>query len=72
MISETRKAWIAFFLGFLGPIGVLLASDTELSVRSVLAALVAGLITGLGTFFVPNAAPKGGLRLSDGADEPKV
>jgi hypothetical protein len=55
MISESRKAIVAFLLAFLGPVGVLLASDVALDWRNVLSAFVAGLIVGLGTYVVPNA-----------------
>lgn len=61
MISESRKAIAAFLLAFLGPIGVLLtATDQELNVRNGLASLVAGLIAGLGTYFMSNKPPAGG------------
>jgi hypothetical protein len=61
MISESRKAIVAFLLAFLGPIGVLLAAtDQELNVRNVLASLVAGVIAGLATYFTTNAQPPAG------------
>ena len=55
MISESRKAIVAFVLGLLGPIAVLLASPADLDARTVASAVVAGLIVGLGTWAVPNA-----------------
>jgi hypothetical protein len=55
MISESRKAIVAFVLGLLGPLAVLLASPNDLDWRSFVSALVAGLIVGLGTYAVPNA-----------------
>lgn len=56
LTSQARKAWVAGFLAFVGPIMVLLtATDTELTWRTVVGAVVAGLVAMVGTFEVPNA-----------------
>jgi hypothetical protein len=56
MISESRKAIVAFLLAFLGPLVTLLtAFDVELGWRVVLATLLTGLVAGLGTYVVPNS-----------------
>ena len=55
MISESRKSLVAGFIGFLGPLGtVLAATDQPIDVRVILSAVVAGLITGGTTWLVRN------------------
>ena len=56
LTSQARKAWVSGFLAFIGPIMVLLtATSTDLTWRTVLGSVVAGLVALVGTFEVPNA-----------------
>ena len=56
LTSQARKAWISGFLAFAGPIMVLItATDQTLDVRSIIGAVVAGLVALLATFETPNA-----------------
>jgi hypothetical protein len=55
VVSESRKAIVAFVVAFLGPIGGLLATNVPLDARSWGAAAAFGVAAGLATYLTPNA-----------------
>lgn len=55
--SQARKAWVGALISGLAPLSVLLlATDEPLTLRSVLASVVSGIIGGLSVYNTPNAA----------------
>ncbi len=55
--TRSAKAWTGAAVAFLGPLLVLLQAEVDLDLRSVLAAVVSGLVGGLGVYGTPNTPP---------------
>lgn len=56
--SESRKAWVAgVVVALLNPLYTLLSADGELSWRSVLVALLSGVIAAVSVFATSNESP---------------
>lgn len=55
MLAQTRKAWVAGIITFLGPFVVLLGTANPIDVRAAVLAFFTGTIAGLTTYIVPNA-----------------
>jgi uncharacterized protein (DUF2062 family) len=54
--SQARKAWVGALISGLAPLSVLLLATAEpLTLRSVLASVVSGIIGGLSVYNTPNA-----------------
>lgn len=68
--SAARKAWTGAAVAFLGPLlTLLLATDQDLDWRSVVAAVVSGLVGGLGVYQTTNEPPTGERALGGGFAE---
>jgi hypothetical protein len=56
LTSAARKAWAGFLLTALSPVAVLLtATDQPLTGRTLVAAVVSGVVGGLGVFYTRNS-----------------
>ncbi len=56
--GEANKALVGAAVAFLGPLLVLLQAEVDLSLRSVLASVVSGLVAGLSVYATRNAHPR--------------